>query len=289
MRYGLNLPPFGDFADPRALAALARDAEAAGWDGFFIWDHVVYDPSFHPIADPWVGLAAVALATERVRLGTLVTPLARRRPWQVAREAASLDRLSGGRLVLGVGLGDPAPWDFGFFGEEEDARVRARRLDEGLEIVAGLWSGRPFSYEGEHYRLREVTFLPTPVQRPRVPIWVGGWWPNKPPMRRAARWDGVVPGASERAPTPDEVRELVAYVAAHRTTEAPFDVVIGGQTPGGDPVGGAAVVAPYAEAAATWWIEDVNPWRFGLGLEDPWSPDAAARMRERVRLGPPRG
>ncbi|MDP9364041.1 MAG: LLM class flavin-dependent oxidoreductase, partial [Chloroflexota bacterium] len=222
MRYGLNLPPFGDFADPRALAALARDAEAAGWDGFFIWDHVVYDPSFHPIADPWVGLAAVALATERVRLGTLVTPLARRRPWQVAREAASLDRLSGGRLVLGVGLGDPAPWDFGFFGEEEDARVRARRLDEGLEIVAGLWSGRPVSHEGEHCRLREVTFLPTPVQRPRVPIWVGGWWPNKPPMRRAARWDGVVPGARERALTPDEVRELVAYVTAHRTTEAPF-------------------------------------------------------------------
>ena len=289
VRYGVNLPPFGDLADPRALAALAREAEESGWDGFFIWDHVVYDPSFHPIADPWVGLAAVALATKRVRLGTLVTPLARRRPWQVAREAATLDRLSGGRLVLGVGLGDPVPWDFGFFGEEEDARARARRLDEGLAILAGLWSGEPFSHEGEHYRLREVTFLPTPVQRPRVPIWVGGWWPNKPPMRRAARWDGVAPGKWGEPLAPEELRNLTAYVAAHRADGSPFDVVVTGETPGGDRGGGTEVVARYAAAGATWWIEDVGPWRFGLGAEDPWPPPATASIRERIRQGPPGG
>jgi alkanesulfonate monooxygenase SsuD/methylene tetrahydromethanopterin reductase-like flavin-dependent oxidoreductase (luciferase family) len=162
MRYGINLPPFGDFSVVGALVELAREAEAAGWDGFFLWDHVIFDPSWHPIADPWIALTAVALSTQRLRFGTMVTPLARRRPWQLARQTATLDRLSGGRLILGVGLGDPVQWDFGFFGEEVDARLRAQRLDEGLEIVTGLWRGEPFAYLGEQYRLEEVRFLPTP-------------------------------------------------------------------------------------------------------------------------------
>ena len=288
MRYGMNVPPFGDLAEARTLAALARDAERAGWDGFFVWDHVVFDPTRHPIAEPWVALTAVAMSTERLRLGPMITPLARRRPWQVARATATLDRLAGGRLILGVGLGDPVQWDFGFFGEETDARIRAELLDEGLDIVAGLWSGRPFRYEGKHHRLEEVRFLPTPAQSPRIPIWVAGWWPNKPPLRRAARWDGVLPGKWDRTLTPEEVRALVAYVAAHRAGASPFDVVITGDTPGDDPGAGAGIVGAYVDAGATWWIEDVSPWRFGWDIEAPWTPAATDLTTTRVRQGPPR-
>ncbi len=286
MRYGLNLPPFGDLSEVRALAELAREAEAAGWDGFFLWDHVVFGPTWHPIADPWIALAAAVMTTRSIRLGTLVTPLARRRPWLVARQAASLDRLSGGRLILGVGLGDPVQWDFGVFGEEVDARARAERLDEGLEILAGLWSGERFGYQGKHYRLGELRFLPTPVQSPRVPIWVGGWWPNKRPLRRAARWDGVVPGKSGLL-TVDELRELIRYVGERRAAGPGFDVVVSGETTGDDPSRAAEFVARYAEAGATWWVENVNPWRFGWGWEDRWVPHATQLIRERVLQGPP--
>ncbi len=288
MQYGVNLPAFGDFGDPRALAELAREAEVAGWDGFFIWDHMIFDPSFHPMLDPWVGLAAVALNTSRVRIGTLLTPLPRRRPWKLARETVSVDRLSGGRLILGVGIGDPVQWEFGWFGEITDARVRARQLDEGLEILTGLWRGEPFSYQGEHYHLQEMTFLPTPSQS-RIPIWVGGNWPNKPPMRRAARWDGAVPSGRDRPLTPDDWREIKAYIEQHRQNDAPVELVHGGPTSGTDRAAAAAVGAPYAEAGVTWWIEGVDPWRFGQNWEAQWSAHYSELMRERVRNGPPRG
>ena len=287
MHYGVNLPAFGDFADPLVLAELAHEAEAAGWDGFFIWDHVIFDPSFHPMLDPWVGLAAVALRTQRLRLGPMITPLPRRRPWKLARETASLDRLSNGRLILGVGIGDPVQWDFGFFGEGADARTRAQQLDEGLEILTGLWSGDAFEYHGEHYQLQPVTFRPRPVQEPRIPIWVGGWWPNKPPMRRAARWDGVFPGKGDGGMTPEDWRDLLAYVQQHRPDQQPFDVVHSGRSSGVNQREDAALVATYAEVGVTWWLEEINPWRFGWSWEDAWSRDASALMRERVRQGPP--
>ncbi|HEX5505888.1 MAG TPA: LLM class flavin-dependent oxidoreductase [Thermomicrobiales bacterium] len=281
MQYGISVPNFADYADPRALADLARDAEAAGWDGFFLWDHILFDTAWRlPLADPWVALAAVAASTTRVRLGPLVTPLARRRPWKVARETVTLDHLSGGRLILGVGLGYPPGAEFGQFGEETDNRVRARKLDEGLDILTGLWSGEPFAYAGEQYRLQETVFLPRPVQRPRIPIWVAGYWPNRAPFRRAARWDGVCPGSlntswDELMPLAD-LRATLAYIRAHRAGAAPYDVVVGGYTPGDDRAAGAAVVAPYAAAGVTWWIENIH------GLRGPF--DA---MRERVRQGPP--
>lgn len=288
MRYGVNLPPFGDFADAAVLADLAQEAEAAGWDGVFIWDHLIFDPSFHPICDPWVGLSAIAMRTQHLRIGTMLTPLPRRRPWQLARETASIDRLSGGRLILSVGIGDPAQWDFGFFGEDTDAKRRAAMLDEGLAILHGLWRGEPFSFKGDHYNLEEVVFRPTPAQHPRIPIWVGGWWPNKPPMRRAARWDGVIPGGRDRPLTPDDWRDLLAYVRSHRTSVAPFDVVHAGANDGSDPAADAAFVAPYIEAGVTWWIESIDPWRFGWKWEDQWKPEASHLMRERIRRGPPR-
>jgi len=287
MRYGINLPPFGEFGDPRALAELAHEAEAAGWEAFFIWDHIVFDPTWHPIVDPWVGLAAVALRTTHMRLGTMLTPLPRRRPWKLARETVSLDRLSNGRLTLGVGIGDPAQWEFGFFGEPTDAKQRAAMLDEGLAVLTGLWSGELFSFAGEHYRLEQLKFVPTPIQQPRIPIWVGGWWPNKPPMRRAARWDGVIPGRLDRPLSPDDWRELLAYIGQHRAGDAPFDIVHSGATSGDDHARDAESVAGYAEVGVNWWIEDVSPYRYGWRWEDPWTPAATALMRERVRRGPP--
>jgi alkanesulfonate monooxygenase SsuD/methylene tetrahydromethanopterin reductase-like flavin-dependent oxidoreductase (luciferase family) len=230
----------------------------------------------------------VALATERVRIGTMLTPLPRRRPWKLARETVSLDRLSGGRMVLGVGIGDPVKWEYGFFGEETDAKVRARMLDEGLEVLTGLWRGEPFGFKGEHYQLEEMIFRPTPLQRPRIPIWVGGYWPRKPPFRRAARWDGVCPGRADNQPlTPEDWRAILAFIAEERRGAGPFDAVHGGAS-GEHPAQDAALVAELADAGVTWWIEDVSPWRFGQGWEDQWDPAMSELMRERVRRGPPK-
>ena len=285
MRYGVSVPPFGPYGDPHRLADLAARVEAAGWDGFFVWDHMMYDPSFHPIADPWIGLAAVALRTRHLTIGTMVTPLARRRPWKVARETVSLDLLSGGRFVLGVGLGDPVQWDYGFFGEETDARVRAAKLDEALTILAGLWTGQPFRFTGRHYSMAEVTFKPAPVQRPRIPVWVGGWWPHKAPLRRAARWDGMAPITWGRELLPEELAEAVSYVRRHRDSAAAFDVVVSGGTgPGSVDV---TRLAAYAAAGATWWLEDISPWRFGADPEAQWSDRDTAAIERRVADGPP--
>ena len=288
MRFGISIPAFADLSDPRILAEFAHDAETAGWDGFFLWDHIFFDPTFHPIADPWVALAAVALSTQRMRIGTMITPIARRRPWKLARETVSVDRLSNGRLTLGVGLGDPVQWDFGFFDEVTDSKTRARRLDEGLDILTGLWSAQPFSYQGEQYNIKEVTFRPPPVQSPRIPIWVGGWWPNKPPLRRAARWDGIYAVKGNGEITPDEWRELLAYVQRYRTSTAPFDAAHAGATPGDNPAQAADLIQSYADAGVTWWIEPIDPWRFGWSYEVPWAPEATVLMRERIRQGPPR-
>jgi len=282
MRFGISIPNFGDYFHPRTLAALARDAEQAGWDGFFLWDHMLFWPGFRePVADPWVALAAVASSTERIRLGPLVTPIPRRRPWKLARETVTLDHLSNGRLILGVGLGFPPDAEFAFFGEEPDERVRAAKLDEGLAVLTGLWGGEPFSFDGEHFHLAEMSFLPRPVQSPRIPIWVAGMWPNHAPFRRAARWDGVAPILRDQGPenslTPAQIAEIVAYVVVHRTTSDPFDVVLGGTTPGGDHAQGRDIVAPYADAGLTWWIEGIHSLRGSLD-----------EMQTRIRQGPPR-
>ncbi len=273
MKYAINVPNFGDYHHPRTLAELAHEAEAAGWDGFFIWDHI---QGVWPFADSTVALATIAIRTERIRFGAMVTPVARRRPWKLAREMASLDHLSGGRLVMGAGLGNPPP-DFESFGEEGDARLRAERLDEGLDIITVLWTGEPFKYSGKHYQLEEVPFLPKPLQSPRIPIWVGGFWPNRRPMRRAARYEGVYPGRDwPEALSTDDLREILDYISRHRTSTGPFEVVVGGSTPS-EPEEGAEKVLPWIEAGATWWSEDINSWRGPLD-----------EMRERIRQGPPR-
>lgn len=281
MRYGLSVPNFGDYGDPRVLVELAMDAEDAGWDGFFLWDHLrLFADWTPPVVDPWVSLSAIAHATDRIKLGPMVTPLSRRRPHKVARETVTLDHLSGGRLILGVGLGTPLEVEFSNFGDEDDARTRAEMLDEALEVITGLWSGKPFAHHGKHYRVEEATFLPPPCQRPRIPIWVAGFWPNRRPMRRAARWDGAYPltiGTDDFdvvETTPEAIAEIVAYIHHHRTADGPFDVVLSGPGPT-DPVEHADLMARYEAAGLTWWLESV-------GLPDR----SADEWRAIVRRGP---
>lgn len=263
MQFSINLPNFGDFADPGAVAKVAVAAEQAGWDGLFVWDHVVHNKQARrgqPFGDPWILLTAAALATSHLRLGTLITPVARRRPEQLARQLATLDSLSRGRMIFGAGLGAPIEDEYGSFGDTTDPVVLAERLDEGLDVLARYWSGEPVNHDGRHYQVRDVTLLPASVQRPRPPIWIGGYWPHRAPMRRAARWDGVVPLFTEarhgHPPPVDQVRDLVAYVSQQREEpgDRPFEVVLGGATPG-DPARARDVIAPLAEAGATWWDE----------------------------------
>lgn len=288
MRFGLFLPNFGEgFCDAGALAALAREAEAAGWDGFFLWDHVAPGP--WPAVDPWVALTAVALATERLRLGPLVTPLARRRPWTLARETVSLDRLSGGRLVFGAGLGSGRASEWEDLGEERDPRRRAELTDERLELLVRLWRGEAFAFEGRHHRVRALAFTPTPLQAPRIPVWIAAYWPHRRPLRRAARWDGVFPlfrGVEPPADLPLLARTVEAVASARAPDAGPFDVAYCARPRSHDgPDTQPDRVAPYAEAGATWWLDRLTPDEFGSDWHGPWPGDA---IREHVRRGPPR-
>jgi alkanesulfonate monooxygenase SsuD/methylene tetrahydromethanopterin reductase-like flavin-dependent oxidoreductase (luciferase family) len=287
MKFGLSIPQFEHFADVRRLADLASDAERAGWDGFFVWDHILFDNLWRPMVDPWIALAAIAMRTNSIRIGPMITPLARRRPWKVAREAISLDQLSNGRVILGVGLGAPELWEFGFFGEQTDAKIRARKLDEGLAILEGLLGGELFSFQGEFYQLEQMRFLPKPVQSPRIPIWVGGTWPNKKPIRRAANFDGYFPDAVLSPVAPDDWNDISAMIETHRVKEGPFDLVQYGITPGDDPAKAAAHVAPYQEVGVTWWMEGISPYDYGFGREDKWTPEIVDVLESRIHQGPP--
>ncbi|KPC59864.1 LLM class flavin-dependent oxidoreductase [Streptomyces chattanoogensis] len=289
MRFSLNIPNFGDFADPRTVATVAVAAEEAGWDGLFVWDHVVHDKRLRrTFGDPWMLLTAAALATSRIKLGTLVTPVARRRPQQLARQVATLDVLSGGRVIFGAGLGGPIEDEYGSFGETTDPVVLAERLDEGLGLLQRYWSGEPVTHHGRHFTVEEVTLLPATVQRPRPPVWVAGFWPHRRPMRRAAQWDGAVPLFADsrhgHLPAVDQVRDLVTYVHRHRDRDReqdshnPFEIVIGGATPG-DPTKARDLIGPLADAGATWWDE--------RQLMDSDQLDQLAPVLRRIRQGPP--
>lgn len=278
LRRGIAVPCFGD--DPAGLADLGVAVEKAGFDGYFAWDHMVWsDTGDGPaILDPWVVLSVVAATTSRITIGTVVTPVPRRRPWQLARETTTLDRLSGGRVVLGVGIGVPSYGDFGIFGDATSERTRGEQLDEGLDVLDGLWSGERFSYAGEHFKIDPVRFTPTPVQRPRIPIWVAGILPNQRPLARAARWDGFVPiragGDGSIRPEPAEFGHAAAQIAARRETMDGYDLVVWSQM-AKSPAEIAEIADSYAQAGATWFIETAWPSR-------DWLPG----VRDRVAAGP---
>lgn len=246
---GFWVPLFDELADPRVVARLAAEAEEAGWDGFFVWDHIAWDAPVQRVVDPWISLAAAATATGSIRLGPMVTPVARRRPVKLARETAALDLLSGGRLTMGVGLGSDAyGGEFARTGEQADARSRAEMLDETLDILTGAWSGRPVRHHGKHYVVDDLTFLPTPVQRPGVPVWVAGRAGSPRPLRRAARFDGYFPTGLR---DPDHLAELRETIRGHRADPAaPYDIVVP-VPPGADP-------APYVAAGATWCLTEFD-------------------------------
>jgi len=249
-RAALWLPLFGDLADPRVVAELAVEAEEHGWGGIFTWDHVNWRGPSRAIADPWVTLASIASLTTELRIGPMVTPPARRRPAVLARQTATLDRLSGGRLILGVGLGsDRFGGEYSRFGEEQDTRVRAGMTDEALQILLSAWSGETVDHHGRHYTVDHVRFLPRPAQRPRIPVWIAGLPGLDAPRRRAARHDGFFPVNVQH---PDQLAEAVGQIQDMRDDPGtPYDVAIA-LGPDTDP-------APYVEAGATWCLTDVDP------------------------------
>jgi alkanesulfonate monooxygenase SsuD/methylene tetrahydromethanopterin reductase-like flavin-dependent oxidoreductase (luciferase family) len=292
MKFGLTIPNWGPFADIRRLAALAQDAESAGWDGFFVWDHVWYLDQ--PMADPWVALGVIAMQTSTIRIGTMVTPIPRRRVYKLSREVVSIDQLSNGRMILGVGIGSGRPHEYEFVGEETSAKVRGAMLDEALDLLMKLWSGEYFKHEGEYYPMRgskgesgeEIRHLPTPVSG-HIPIWVGGSWPNKKPFRRAAKWQGAAPimidlPRNEMMPV-DAIHEVADFVNAVRGGEEPYDIVVSGISNHLARDEASTLAAAYEGVGATWWLEKLDPWAFG-GNEIDWPVE---RIVETVRQVPP--
>jgi alkanesulfonate monooxygenase SsuD/methylene tetrahydromethanopterin reductase-like flavin-dependent oxidoreductase (luciferase family) len=275
MKYGFVLPS----GDAKTAARLAYEAEQAGWDGFFVWEPVWG-------IDAWVCLTAAAMRTSTIRLGTMLTPISRMRPWKLASETATLDNLSDGRVILAVGLGAV---DSGFipFGEVTDKKVRAELMDEGLDILTGLWKGQPFAYEGKHYHVQPTDFAvpPPPVQQPHIPIWMVGGYPSEKSMARAMKYDGLIPNilkkqngklAAAHDLKPAHVREMMAYVNQHRTAPTPYDVIAEGATPANDPARAKTIVQEWENAGATWWLEAL------------WNASGADEIEARVRQGPPR-
>lgn len=276
MQYGFIIPG----GDIHTIIEMACEAEEAGWDGIFYWDGICIQEA-GLMYDPWVVLAAIAQRTRRVRLGAILTPISRRRPWKLARETVSVDHLSQGRLVVPVGLGALDDGGFAKVGDATDRKTRAQLLDEGLEILTGLWSGQPFSFQGKHYHLEEMTFVPPPVQSPRIPIWVVGAWPREKSMRRVLRYDGLLPqkinsDGSGGQVTPADIQAMRAYIAQHRTLTTPFDIISEGETPGDNLAQAVEHIQPYIEAGATWW------------MEARWGASDTDAVRTRIHQGPPR-
>ena len=275
MKYGFVLP----YGDARIAADFAFEAEQAGWDGFFVWEPVWG-------WDAWMMLTAAAMRTQRIKLGTMITPVSRMRTWELAGKTVTLDHLSNGRVILAVGLG-AIDTGFAAFGEETDRKARAELLDEGLDIITGLWRGQPFNYAGKHYHIKETAFypLPSPVQQPRIPIWVVGAWPKKKSMQRVLRYDGLLPNVMDDQgqhipPTPEHIRAMKDTIAEQRTLTTPFDIVVEGKTPGAAPDRAAEISRAWADAGATWWIEAL--W------SAPDQPIDYTAVQQRIQQGPPR-
>lgn len=272
MQYAIEVVPFGEYANPRNIIPLAQAAEVAGWEGLFVWDHLGYVSGIAG-ADPWVILAAVASVTSRLKLGVEISPLSRYRPHVLAQTLVSLDLLSQGRMIFGAGLGHN-PDEFSLFGEPADQKIRAGMLDESLDILDRLMAGSPVTHHGEHYTVDNVSLLPLPVQRPRIPIWIGGR--SHPALRRAARWDGwVMTGAGpggEMKRSPEYLAGKVEEIYQKRPPGDPFDIAVSGYSDAGPP----SITHQYEIAGATWWLECLSEER---GQQD--------KLLARIKAGPP--
>ena len=272
VKYGFYTPNFGYCGDPKNLLELAVECEGAGWDGFFVWDHLQW-PDMEPAADPWVALSAIASHTSTISLGPMITPLPRREIVKLAREALTLDHLSDGRLILGIGLGYQALPEWSAFGHEQDARVRGEMADEGLDLLNAFWSGNPIDHNGVHYAAVCEAWA-KPKKEPRIPIWIAGQWPGKKPFRRAARWDGVIPMARDQMEggkiTADDLSELLSVIDAEKVRSPDFDVVMIGMNPS------SADMEAYGKGGATWWLEASGPWS-----------KTFEEMKEQIQRGPP--
>lgn len=269
MHFGIEVVPFGDYSNPRLVMELAQAAEAAGWEGITLWDHLLFP---YGAGDPWIMLAAAAAVTERLKLCTGVAPLPRYKPQVLARTLVGLDILSHGRVIFGTGAG--VDFDFAPFGEATDAKTRAEMLDEGLELVEGLITGRQMTMRGRYYAAEGAQLVPAAVQQPRIPIWIGG--DSKAAYRRAAAWDGWIIGTVDEMQnvtlSPEELAKRVGTIRSLRTSSAPFDIAIDGCSQPGD----HALVREYAAAGATWWFEAI----FG-------TRGSHAEMLNRIHAGPP--
>ena len=273
MKYGFVLP----YGDAQTAAELAYETEQSGWDGFFVWEPVWG-------IDAWISLTAAAMKTSKIRLGTMLSPISRMRPWKLASETATLDNLSNGRVILSVGLGAV---DTGFkeFGEETNRIKRAELLDESLDILTGLWNGQPFNYSGKHFSIKETSFFPppSPLQEPRIPIWVVGAWPKKKSMRRVLKYDGILPtkmvSGKHVKVEPDDFRLIKIWIEEHRSVDTPFDIIVEGTTPGDSPDEWKNIIVPYYEVGATWWIESM----WGIQNEE----NLRELLLRRIHQGPP--
>jgi len=276
MKYGFVLPQ----GNARTAANFAQQAEQSGWDGFFVWEPVWG-------IDAWISLAAAAMATNNIRLGTMLSPLSRMRPWKIASETATLDNLSNGRVILSVGLG-ATNTGFEDFGEITDRKTRAELLDESLQILTGLWSGKPFNHSGKHYQINITEDIfqppPPPIQKPRIPIWVVGAWPSMKSMHKAISYDGLLPAIIKESGEvrldpiqPSELVEIKQFIQTNQEPDSPFDIIVEGQTSEDDPVKAAEMVASYQNAGATWWIEAL------------WDEPDYEKVFSRIKQGPPIG
>lgn len=270
MHFGIEIVPFGEYANPRPVMELAQAAEASGWEGVWVWDHLLIPWG---VGDPWVILSAVAAVTHRLKLVSGVANLPRYYPQNLARTLVGLDLLSQGRAVLGAGLGGVAE-ETERFGLPGDARTRAEMLDESLEVITRLWSGEAVSHVGKHYQVAGAVLQPTPVQQPRIPVWIGG--ESRAALRRAARWDGwivnTIDESGEIIRQPEQLAKEIASIHQHRLSPEKLEVAIDGISQPNS----ASRAQDYAEAGATWWFEAL----FGLR-------GSHAEILERVQAGPP--
>jgi len=276
IKFGIYIANYGITNDPQDYIDLAILSENNGWDGFFLWDHVFLSSNTtQPFLDPWIILSAVAVKTKRIKLGTTVTPLARRRPWIIAKEVSTLDRLSKGRMILGVGLG--AESEFSNFGENTDPLIRSKKLDEALHILNGLWGNKPFTFKGKFFNIKEVEFFPKPFQK-KIPIWVGGEWPNKKPFQRAAQYDGVFPlkAGSEDALSPNDYREIIKYIKQYRSSFDSYDIIKPIITTGIKKEDDWSFKNNFLNIGITWFVELIYPGR-----------DSLDNIKKIISRGPP--